>query len=326
MNQLDTYLALFDQLLYNADPAGTIPGGAVVALRAPGVVVVGGRERIAVGRYNGTGDRFFVNSPLPIPYQKTGVGAVLERSPGVEVLYDPSTEPETNEEWGPIKDQWWIGKAGAGFAIVGMATGDPPDSPGSGVRPGTRRVRVAALPGSTAPDNVIIGRVQYPVGSQNLTFFLIEIAVIDGVDPRQNPSNPLEPVQIQNFPAKDRSSTDQVKAKQSSVSGLWFPDATATAPSALLDAKLKTDLTVDMQTVAVLLTRVPEGSELTVGQQLTAINPIDLLRTTQQKTVYEHVGNANGNCMITAYANGGLPPHTLLTVQPPNRRPIAPAT
>lgn len=318
MSKTDHPGAAFDQGIYNAGSID-IPGGAVVQVVTPGLITLDEREWIQVGRPDGNGKSYLINDHRTIAPGKTGAAAILTRSPWVHVLRDPTKTPATNDEWGPVKDQFYIGPGGSGFFVLGDDMGDAPSAPGSGALPGTKRVRVGALPGTSSPDNIIIGQVQYSVSENNTTFWLINIRVLDGVDPRENPDNPLEPILVENVPAKARTGgdvdPDTVKAKQSTADSKWYPDSTETTPSSIYDGKLKTDLTVAMPSVVVILTRVPDGSPVSPGVEVTAINPPDLLRPGS----YEHVGNTNGNCTLTPFAS-----YTLLTVQPPLRRPVAP--
>lgn len=177
-------------------------------------------------------------------------------------------------------------------------------------------------------DNIIFGTVLTAgVTDQTPTFEVNNILVIDGPDPRQNPDSQSESITIQNVPRETRVLGTRLRCRKSQSTGLWYPDSTPVAVN-IADGKLKTDLTVDMQTVVIIVTRVPVGSAITVGQELVCKNPVDLL----QPTFYEFTGNKDGNVTAIEYepketqspGDDQEPGWTLLTVQPPIFRPVKP--
>jgi hypothetical protein len=266
-----------------------------------------------------SGKVFMLNGPsvvLPASGNETGIGYAT-REPGAFALHDPALTPVTDQELGAVAGQWYLG-AGSGFFVVGNAVGAGPSLPGFPATAADKRVRVVIQAAAPA-DNVILGYPTDNISAGAATFPIHNIQVLEGVDPRTNPNNPLEAVVIQNVPKEARSTTTAVKARQSKSNGLWYPDSTASAPANIVQGTLKTDLTVFMTTVVIVVTAAPSGAPVAVGSELTVQNPPDLLANAATPRRL-HAGNRLATCHASEYAGGWR----LDGCQPPLVRPVAP--
>lgn len=108
------------QLIYNnADEE--IPPFAIVQID-DGAEVHDGRIAFNVKKPAGEirPSMYLINGSAPVPVQRIGVAANAVEP--VWCLFDSETEPDFDDDWGPVNGSWKLGATGTGFQIVGKKT------------------------------------------------------------------------------------------------------------------------------------------------------------------------------------------------------------
>lgn len=296
---------------YN-QPVRNVSGEAVppfAVMQVAGFVEFAGRDWFTVVKPDGDGKIYLVNGPTEIPASgdsATGAACLLTRDIAAHALYDETPEttgdpvvvPAINEEWGPKAGSWRLHRGQTGFLIIGDVQGESASAPGLPVVASTKRVRVAAAPGETQVDDIIVGRTTDAVAESQETFAINRIQVESGVDPRTNPNDPFEAVTIQNTFAENYPVDKSIRAKRNKTTGLWHVIKQEAGGSAIVYGKLLADLSIFSASVQFQAKGRGDGGS--INELLTGLNPTDIQGDAildDDPPRYVFAGNVDGWCV-----------------------------
>ncbi len=296
-------LGMFDQPLYNGG-SETIPGSAVVEVTAPGFREHKGRDYFNVGKPTADGKIYFINSPFPIAPGRAGSGALPYRTPGVHSLFEVAqgeAEPATGDELGPVADKWTLGK-GSGFFVVGDIKGAAASQPGFPPSSSTKRVRVNMTAVALA-DDIILGNCYGAVLPAFPQFLVNNIILVEGKDPRTNPDDPSETLEVENTYRDAYANEKQIRARLNKTTNKWQVVKEASGGANAIHGRLQVDLKITSATAQVVV-ELSTSAEVAAGSVITCQNKRDLLHAEIFPTDpprYLFMGNDKAYCRATEF-------------------------
>ncbi len=272
------------------------------------------------------GKVYYVNGPLAVPNGANGWAASAD---GHWALYEGSSQPQLNQEYGPKAGSWALHADGkGGFVIIADPRGTAAPPPGFPTGFSSRRIRVKEQAKAE-----VVNRIQGTAAStatENSPQFLInKIVVLSGVDPRQDPSSEIEAITVQNNLRKAYTNgVDRVIATQSKSDQKWYVETTPAGGGNVITGTLRTDLTTRMTEVTINVLGYSSENPADDTGGVKCFNPQDLIRPGLQPTELRYLFCGNAGAKVTAAQvtpqATGEPAWFLLTVQPPIKPPIQP--
>lgn len=94
-----------------------------------------------------SGEIYILNGTRPVPAGGLGRATSALSRMGAFALFDDSSTPDVNQQWGPEPDEWHLKKDAEGFFVIGDIKGSAANPPGFPGQASTKRVRVSGVAG-----------------------------------------------------------------------------------------------------------------------------------------------------------------------------------
>lgn len=265
------------------------------------------------------GKIYYVNGPLAVPSGSNGWAASAD---GHWALYEGTSTPQLNQEYGPKAGSWALHADGkGGFIIIADARGAAAPPPGFPTGASTKRIRVKEQAKAEVV-NRVQGTVASTASETTPQFLINRIVVLSGVDPREDPNSEIESIVVQNNLRKSYTNgVDRVIATQSKSDQKWYVETATGGGANRFHGRLVEDLRITDATVRVQLERFTgsppvDGSGIMTVKNVTTNIVVDPRPNAPQR--YVHCGNAGGHCTGTELASGDW---YLDTVEAPTKKP-----